>query len=174
MNMGQQKQSTDRPEVSAYDPDEVAFSVNSYELHPDGKYKAKATDLKTRVIETYGKPQKQIGLVFTTEHVQENGENGQLIKWGSPSLDSRAFFAKYILAIGEDLEAVKQLVISKQFDARKYLNKSCTVIVVHEPRKDGDGDYAKIASVNAPDKKKAAAPTAPPSTERPNFDDDDD
>lgn len=187
MDMGQNK-NNDKPEVKDYDPKALAFTASNYELHPDGKFKAMATELKIREKSYNGKaPKKEVGLVFTTDHEQEDGENGQIIKWGSPVVSEKSFYGKYLLAIGEDIEEVKETLVDGKFDARNYLRKPCTLIIVHEARQDGDGEFAKIASVGPPDKRKknAAAATAPaeeaapqeatkPTTPRPNFDDDDD
>lgn len=193
VNMGQsQNNNNNKPEVSAYDPKALAFTASNYELHPDGKFKAMATELKMRE-KSYGDkaPKKEVGLVFTTDHEQEDGENGQVIKWGSPVVSAKSFYGKYLIAIGEDIEEVQGIIADGKFDARNYLRRPCTLIIVHEDRQDGDGQFAKIASVGPPEKKKkgTAAATATteaqptpeppveapkPTTERPNFDDDDD
>lgn len=174
MNMGQNA-NNDQVQSVDYDPDELDFVTSNFLLHPDGKFKAKVTGLKMRE-KAYGSQpaKKEIGLVFTTDYVHEStGQNATITKFGSPSVGARAFVGKYLVAIGEDLSEIAQKVTGGSFNMKDYINKACSINVIHEDLKDGSGKYHKIAAVGPPEKKKAATP-ATPATPRPNFDDEDD
>lgn len=137
-----------------------------YQPHPTGIYRAQLDSVEvTESAPEYGsKP--RLKLTFTTDAEMDTGEPFSISVYSAPGLDPRAKVRPFLIALGENLDECAAKMAQREFRLSAYIGRKVTVVVEHEPRKDGQGVRAVVKSFQPIPKKAAPRP-------KPNFDDDD-
>ncbi len=114
---------------------------------------------------------QRIRMTFESDEAQENGEPWPVSCKTKPSFHPRSNVAKFLVACGEDLKQVS--AEGRNFKLSSYVrgnakHKKVMGSIIHEPRQDGQGVYARIESfapVRARPQKPAKAEEAEPETD---------
>lgn len=133
-----------------------------YQPHPPGIFPGQLTEVSVIAgAEQYGsKP--RLCMSFTTSAEMDSGEPFTVNVYSAPSLDARASLRGFLLAIGQDLQGIKESMAVGTYRTGAFVGSKCLLVIEHEPRADGQGIRAKVKSFQPLPAKKTRA--------KPNFD----
>jgi hypothetical protein len=135
----------------------MEWSRSSFELHPEGVFKAVFVNWEESKSDRFG---TNVKLSLDTEELDSQNKPFRVFAYTKPSLHEKGKVAKMLKAFGVDAEEIEP----ESFDLDEYLNRKCLVVIEHYKGETGE-DRHKITNF-LPLKKKGQA-SAPPAEEAP-------
>lgn len=138
-----------------------------YVPHPAGEFRAEFTHATAEEREFDGKKKRRIRLHFQTEAEMDNGEPFGISIATAPSFHAKGKLRPFLTALGEEVSKIDP----KGFFITERYGKKLRLYITQEPRKDGQGIFAKIEAFLP--LKAAGTSRAAAAKQKPNFDEED-